>query len=139
MAKVLALDYGTKRIGVALSDETKKIAFAKPYLAAAEKEKLLDIIKENEVDEILLGLPKSLKGKETKMTEEVREFQTWLKSKSKVPIKLIDERFTTQEAQRGLRGEKGLKELIDSLVAQKMLGRYLEQLNPSISSGSNNS
>ena len=90
-------------------------------------------ITENEVEEILLGLPIGMSGQETQSTAKVREFENWLKQETNLPVRLIDERMTTQEAGRM---EKN-RELIDSLVAQKMLERYLEknknnvQSNPS--------
>lgn len=124
MPRILAIDYGTVRLGIALSDETKKIAFAKPYIKTQDKEKILDLIREQEVGEILLGLPTGLSGQETKMTEEVKQFADWL-GQSNIPIKFIDERLTSEEVKKGLRGERGIKGLVDSLVAQKILERYL--------------
>ena len=124
MGRILALDYGTKRIGVALSDATKRISQPKPYILNSEKDKLGELIKDNEVEEILLGLPLGLSSQITASTKKVREFQMWLKQKFYIPIKMIDERLTTKEAKR----METNKELIDSLVAQKMLERYLENL-----------
>ena len=123
MGRILAIDYGTKRLGVSLSDETKTIAIPKPYIATSQKEKLLDLIKENYVEEILLGLPKSLSGEETKSAKAVRKFESWLARNTNLPIKLIDERLTTKEVLR----ETKNKNLVDSLVAQRMLARYLDQ------------
>ncbi|MBI4049889.1 MAG: Holliday junction resolvase RuvX, partial [Candidatus Doudnabacteria bacterium] len=112
MTKILALDYGTKRIGVAISDETKTIAVPKPYIKAEEKGRILELIKDQEVDEILLGLPKALKGTETIMTREVRSFGEWLEQETKLPVRLIDERYSTKGAERITKD----RELIDSLV-----------------------
>lgn len=129
MGKILALDYGTKRIGVALSDESKKIAFVRPFISASEKEKILIFISANDVELILLGLPKNLEGRETKMTQQVNQFKNWLKKNTATPIKLVDERFSTREVLSELK-TKGIKlkqsrERIDSLVAQKTLQRFL--------------
>lgn len=124
MGKILALDYGSKRIGVAVTDETKTIAIPKPYMLNAEKEKLIDFIKENSVEEILLGLPIGLSGQETESTKKVKEFQSWLENQTNLPIKLVDERFTTQEVRRF----ETNRELIDSLVAQKILERFIAKL-----------
>ena len=121
MGRILALDYGTKRIGVAVSDETKTIAQPRPYILYSEKRKLIEFIGQNEVEEILLGLPIGLSGQETESTKKAREFEAWLKAETKLPVKLIDERMTTQEAMR----EEKNREFVDSLVAQKMLERYL--------------
>lgn len=122
MSRILALDYGTKRIGIAVSDETKTISLPKPYLLTAQKEKLLEFISQNEIEKILLGLPKALSGRETESTKKTRDFMVWLEAKTHLPVELIDERLTTQEVRRF----ETNKELIDSLVAQKMLERYLE-------------
>lgn len=122
MGRILSLDYGSKRIGVAVSDETKTISQTRPYVLNQEKEKLIQFIAENEIEEILLGLPIGMSGQETESTKKAREFESWLKEKTNLPIKLIDERMTTQEIRR----TETDKELIDSLVAQKMLERYLE-------------
>ena len=124
MGRILALDYGTKRIGVALSDETKIIAIPKPYLLYSEKQKLIQLVKDSEVEAILLGLPLGLSGQETESTKKVRKFGDWLREETNLPVRMIDERLTTKEAQ-GLTKDR---ELIDSLVAQKMLERYLEKL-----------
>lgn len=123
MSRILALDYGTKRIGVALTDETKSIALVKPYLPLEKKKELLSFIKDNDVVKILLGLPKGLKGQETAMTREVNQFAEWLKSNCDLPVEFIDERFSSKEAGTITKD----KELIDSIVAQMMLARYLEQ------------
>lgn|SRR3990167_7967207 len=123
MGRIAAIDYGTKRVGVAVSDETKTIAIPKPYFLNDEKTKLIEFIIENEVEEILLGLPLAMSGGETESTGKAREFGQWLKEQTGLPIKLIDERLTTKEVQRS----ETNRELIDSLVAQKMLERYLER------------
>ena len=125
MGRILAIDYGEKRVGIAISDATKTIAQPKPYILNTEKQKLIEFIKTSEVEEILLGLPIGLSGQDTKSTQKVREFQSWLQGQASVPIKLIDERFTTKEIQRSQKD----REMIDSLVAQKMLERYLEKIS----------
>ena len=125
MGRILALDYGSKRIGIAVSDETKTISFPKPYVLMAEKEKLLEFIKQNQIEKILLGLPTALSGQETESTKKTRDFMVWLETQTHLPIEYIDERLTTQEVKRF----ETNKELIDSLVAQKMLERYIEKLS----------
>ena len=124
MGRIISIDFGTKRLGIAISDETKSIAFPKSYILTAEKEKLLEFIAEHEIEKILLGLPKALSGRETESTKKTRDFLVWLERATRIPVELIDERLTTKEV---LRTEKN-RELIDSLVAQKMLERYLEKL-----------
>ena len=124
MSKILAIDYGEKRLGIALSDETKTIAIPKPYINADEKEELLTLIEKNNIEVILLGLPLNLQGQDSIMTGKVRDFAEWLKQKVNLPIHLIDERFSSQEIARTTKD----REAIDSLVAQKMLERHLEKI-----------
>ena len=130
MGRILALDFGTKRIGVAVSDETKTISQPKPYILNQERNELLEFIASFEIEKILLGLPTALSGNETESTKKTRDFLVWLEAKTHLPVELIDERLTTQEI---LRTETN-RELVDSLVAQKMLERYLEKLKRELSS-----
>ena len=130
MSRILALDYGSKRIGVALSDETKKIAFAKPYVSRNMMSELVMLIAEEQVSEIIMGLTVSLSGEETAAAAAARKFGALITEQTGLSVKFIDERFSTKEILRehkrdkGYRGDRGA---IDSLVAQKMLQRYLEK------------
>ena len=131
MGKILALDYGTKRIGVAVSDEGQKIAFPKPFIETKKKGELLKMIIDEAVEKVLVGLPKSLAGKETKSAQAAREFADWLKQDSGLEVELVDERFTTREAGQKLR-ETGLKSKqaktkIDSMSAYILLESYLNK------------
>lgn len=129
MPRILALDYGTKRIGVAISDEGQKISFPKPFVLTQEKKVLLELITDEGIGKILVGWPKGLSGRETKSTKAAREFAKWLGQNSRAEIKLIDERFTTREIQAEMKNlevkSKKYRKAIDSLVAQKILERYL--------------
>ena len=132
MSRILALDYGSKRIGVALSDETKKIAFAKPYVSRNMVSELVMLVAEEEVSEIIMGLPLTLSGEEAAAAENARKFAEALTEATGLAVKLIDERFSTKEVLRetrenkGYMGDRGDKGIIDSLVAQKMLQNYLD-------------
>ena len=127
----MAIDYGEKRIGIAVSDETKTIAQPKPYCKS--RREVLEFITEYEAEKILLGLPAGLGGQETAAGKKVREFGDFLAVETKLPVEFINERFTTAEALKQLRGEgqsaSGSREFVDSLVAQKMLERYLEKIS----------
>lgn len=131
MGRILALDYGTKRIGVAVSDETKKIALPKPYILASHKNEILKFITDHDIDRVLIGLPKNLKGEEGLTARAVRNFASWLREETRLPIEFLDERFTTREAQQKLSGlglsGKGRKSLIDSMSAQILLELYLRK------------
>lgn len=129
MGRILALDYGESRIGVAISDETNTIAVARPYIPTDKKHQVLDLVRKNDITKILLGWPINLKGQETKMSEVVQGFARWLEKNTNVPLKLVDERFSTREAAEKLRGQgmkaRQHKELVDSLSAQIFLQSYL--------------
>lgn len=132
MGRILAIDYGTKRIGVAISDETKKIALPQPYILTSEKEKLLAFIKEKEVVEIVVGLPRGLAGQKTKSTEAAEDIAEWLRRETKLQVNFFDEWFSTKEAARKieekkLKGRKAREE-IDSLSAQILLDAYLRRM-----------
>lgn len=132
MSRILALDYGSKRIGVALSDETKRIAFAKPYISRNMMSELVMLVAEEQVSEIIMGLPVSLSGEETAAAQNARKFAEALTEATGLKVKFIDERFSTKEVLRekqenkGYWGNKGDRGMVDSLVAQKTLQRYLE-------------
>lgn len=129
MSRIIGLDYGTKRIGVAVSDETQTIAVAKPYLLNKNQQELLNLITDYKPELIILGRPISLSGEESKMSERVKSFADWLEVESGVPVHFLDERFSSEGAEseareRGLSSKK-LREEIDSLVAQRLLQDYL--------------
>ena len=128
MGRVLAIDYGEKRLGIAISDKTKKIAFPKPYLAASKRDEIIKLAKEFDVEKILIGFPVNLKGERTAAGQKVNSFEEWIKKNIKLSIELNDERYSTKEIQNELGKSSRGRELIDSLVAQRMLERYLEKI-----------
>jgi putative Holliday junction resolvase len=134
--RILALDHGTRRIGVAVSDELKVIAQplefipAEPYADFVER--LKTILREKEVDLILIGMPRNMDGSYGSAALKVREFVAVLKDKIAVPIRMWDERLTTAQAQRyliegGVRREKR-KEKVDKTAAAILLQSYLDNL-----------
>jgi putative Holliday junction resolvase len=104
--RVLALDYGSARCGCALSDPTGTIVTPiEPVLRPAGRRglsALVDLVGEREVELVLVGLPLSLRGKDTDQTREAREFAATLAAKlgEGTPVELYDERFTTRIAGR---------------------------------------
>lgn len=130
--RILALDWGTKRVGAAISDEEQKIAF--PLEESVETKNAVDeiknIISRYEVGKILLGLPKNTTGDEKLSARSLRKFANGLGKIVSVPIEYIDERFTTVEATKLLRTqgltEKKQRAIKDNLVAQIILQRFLD-------------
>ena len=138
--RILAIDYGKARIGLAITDINKTIAYPyKTVKAGPTLEKsvqlLLTAIKEyiHEIETIVVGHPLSLDGTFSQMTLEVQEFAAILKTKIKIPIKLIDERFTSTMAERHLKdnlklNRKKRSKIIDSVSASLILQNFLEIL-----------
>lgn len=132
--KVLAIDYGTRRVGLAVSDRDRRIAL--PYRTLHVDKNLITTLKEiverEEVVEVVVGLPLGLRGQETPRTQEVRAFVSLLERALPCPIHLIDERLTSLEAERRLR-EAGTrpsrnKGRIDQVAAMLILESFLERV-----------
>src|SRR2546428_3083934 len=104
--RILALDHGTKRIGVAVSDEMKMIASPLEYIPAEPFAEFLarlkEILREKEVELILLGMPRNMDGSYGPAAFKVQEFAAVLRDAVAIPIKTLDERLTTVQAQRFL-------------------------------------
>jgi len=129
--KVLALDYGKKRVGLAVSDPLGIIA--QPYLTLEVKnqialvKRLKCIIDENGIGLVLIGNPISPRGEATKMSAEVGRFARILAKAANVEVRLWDERYTSRYASRkfqdhGLRVRKNNQ---DQIAASIMLEEYL--------------
>jgi len=136
--RLLALDHGTKRIGVAISDELKMIAQPLEFIPASPfadvLARLKELVREKEVEMILVGLPRNMNGSYGPAALQVQEFVTGLKEAVTVPIKLWDERLTSAQANRFLiegkvRREKR-KEKVDKTAAAILLQSYLDSLAP---------
>jgi putative holliday junction resolvase len=133
--RVLAIDHGTKRVGLALSDETGTIAQPLQFLSAEPAAKLLErlkeIVTERKVEEMVVGLPRNMNGTYGPAAEKAREFVAALKLVLTVPIHTWDERLTTVQANRflietGMRREKR-KERVDQTAAAILLQSYLDR------------
>jgi putative Holliday junction resolvase len=132
--RVLALDHGTKRIGLAISDETGVIAQPLEYLPAEPREfflqRLKEIIDSRKVGEILVGIPRNMNGTHGPAAEKAREFVAVLQGALAVPVNTWDERLTTVQANRflvetGMRREKR-RERVDQTAAALLLQSYLD-------------
>jgi putative Holliday junction resolvase len=136
LMRILALDHGTKRIGVALSDPTRTIATPMEYIPAQPFAKFLErlkvILKEKEVEMILLGMPRNMDGSYGPAALKVQEFAAVLKEAVPPPIKLWDERLTTTMANRflieGDVSRRKRKEKVDKMAAAILLQSYLDSL-----------
>lgn len=138
MTKFLALDLGEKRIGVALSDTLKIIA--QPYQVFPRTSRQADfahvqkIVQEQNVSQIVVGLPINMNGEEGAMAQWVRDYATHLGETLQLPILFWDESFTSVQAEAAMReygwSRKKLKEKIDAVAAALILQSYLESVRP---------
>ena len=133
MGRILALDHGSKRIGLSISDDLKMIAqILEPVLDNDEKlwKRLSLIIKKYEIEKVIVGHAISMKGGEEKAARLTKSFAEEIQRKTKIEAELVDERLTTVQAENLLK-EQGLsqsahKQIIDNQAAQIILQQYLD-------------
>lgn len=125
--RILALDYGTARIGCAVSDPTGTLTTPIPVVEPPEVTAVAKLAAEREVDRILVGMPVSLSGEETGQAQVTRQFCSDLEGAVDVPVVTWDERFTTRMAAATRRSGAGAAE--DSIAAAHLLESYLASLN----------
>ena len=132
--RILGIDYGTRRLGLALSDEGEILASPLPVCVRTTIKEdlhfLAGLIREKQVGKIILGLPLNMDGSQGEMARVVQEFADELRSECNVPVVLFDERLTTSEAERVLVhadiSRKKRKNLRDGLAAVLILQGYLD-------------
>jgi putative holliday junction resolvase len=124
--RVLALDYGSARCGVAVSDPTGTLATPLDPVVRANTRKGVDrlatIVREAGAERVVVGLPLGLAGADTAQTAETRAFAQRLSERLDVPVELYDERFTTRIAARGGEGARASE---DSRAAAVLLDDWL--------------
>jgi putative Holliday junction resolvase len=132
--RVAGIDYGTVRIGIAISDADRTIASPlENYTRRGLKQdaaRFRQLVAEENVSIFVVGLPVHLSGLESQKSLEAREFGKWLEGITGVPVVFFDERFTSAEAEQFLLGadmtRKKRKARLDKLAAQIFLSAYLE-------------
>jgi len=134
--KILGIDYGQKRIGLALSDPSNMVARSLKVLKRNGTRKLLGEIKavidQNKIERIVIGLPKNMNGSLGEKGNEVLAFVKVLEKVVKMPIVTWDERLTTVSAEKVLRqaelSRKKRKDILDKLSACIILQNYLDSI-----------
>jgi len=136
LGRIAGIDYGTQRIGIAISDPQGTIA--SPYDTytrrgeASDREHFRRLAADHEIARFVVGLPVHLDGRESQKSGEARSFGHWLAEATGVRVEFFDERFTTHEAQQFLAqsrlSKKKRRARLDKLAAQIMLTAYLEHL-----------
>ena len=134
VGRLLGIDYGSKRIGLSISDPDRKFAFPLTTYERRSREQdasyFRELVAKETIAQVVLGLPVHLNGREGQKAVEVRAFGTWLAELTGLPVVYFDERFTTVEAEAAL-WEAGLshqkrKDRRDRVAAQILLQTYLE-------------
>jgi putative Holliday junction resolvase len=137
MSRVLGLDYGERRIGIAVSDPTGTIAQSLPTILRRRGRrppyvKIMEAASEWDVESIVIGLPIETSGEEGRPAADVRAFGEALGQRSGLPIEYWDERFTSVRAEREI-ARLGLsasarrqKERVDAMAATLILQSYLD-------------
>ncbi len=134
--RVLALDHGTVRVGVAVSDELGMIARPLEFIPAEPWEAFLarfnQLLAELKVEQIIVGLPRNMDGSIGPAAEKVREFMTKLRETVTVPMRTWDERLTSVQAHRMLRqaghNAKEQRGKVDQASAAILLQSYLDSV-----------
>lgn len=140
MKNILAIDFGLKRVGLALGDLEKKYVYGYKTIVIKDLtdllEKISQIVKEKEISKIILGYPQGLKGEETERGKLVKNFKEKLERSVDIEIILFDERYTTDLAKKiifpkdfkktGLKKKESMKKEINLLSAILLLESYFK-------------
>jgi putative holliday junction resolvase len=121
--KYLGIDWGEKRIGLALADSETKIAI--PFKTVATADEVIAVIKDEEVDLVILGKPISISNPEFTISKQFENFLSELKSKTTVEVIMVDERLSSKAAD-ALPGDKKTKSSRDEIAAMLILQSYLD-------------
>ena len=119
--KVMALDYGSARTGVAVSDPTGLVARPVGVVARADLDEIVAIARDQGVEEIVVGHPLTLRGERGQQAKAAERFAKALRAAVDVPVVLFDERFTTDLAQQTSSATSE-----DARAAAHLLSSYLE-------------
>jgi putative Holliday junction resolvase len=122
--RVLALDHGNARCGAAISDPTETLARPLDVIEPSDPARVAAIVRAEEAEEVVVGLPVQLSGQEGEQAEAAREFAAALEQVLDIPVRTYDERLTTRMAAASRRA--GSRAAEDSLAAAHLLESYLE-------------
>lgn len=141
--RVLALDLGARRIGLALSDAGGRIAFPEGHLERRSVRHdfaaLRELVRDRGVERVVVGLPVHMNGREGTAASRARDFAARLRAELGIPVELLDERWTTREAVRTLhatgrrvggrrgKGKRVGRGSVDAVAASLLLSTYLER------------
>ena len=137
MSRILGLDYGTRRIGLALSDPTGTLASPLPFLEndGGDKvaAKLKELIQTQGIETVIVGLPRNMDGTYGPSAQRVREFIAQIQPQVAAKIISQDERLTTSQASKDLAqmglSQKELRKKVDSSSAALILQQFLDRIH----------
>ena len=136
MPKVLAIDHGTVRIGLAISDEMELVASPFKTISASDEPErtIARIVKDKHIGKIVVGMPYRMSGEKGSAAERVEIFATRLGKELQhaIPVEFVDERLSSVEAnasmaRAGITGKRARDEIVDQLAAVVILQEYLNQ------------
>ena len=138
MSRFLGIDYGTVRIGLALSDPTGILASPLPFLENQSPQQvttaLSQLIQTHQIEGLVIGLPRNMDGTYGPSAQKVRDFIAQIQKSISLPITPIDERLTTAQASKQLSSigmnQKQLRKKVDSSSACLILQQYLDRNTP---------
>lgn len=134
MNKILAIDFGERRIGIAISDNHHTFSFPKLTIDTKKTPNFLveinSIIKNNEVEKVVIGNPVRTGGEDSDKSDSIKEFAHKLEKIANIPIVFWEENFSTQRAKKILHSSgkslKNNKEKLDQIAASLILEDYLK-------------
>jgi putative Holliday junction resolvase len=131
--RYLGIDYGTKKVGLALSGEAGSMGF--PHSILMNDSRLVDqvakLVAEESIEAIVIGESRNLGGEDNAVAREARAFAESLEALTHVPVYWEPEMFTTQEARRDFEGVHNNKGVVDSSAAALILTSYLDRTQSS--------
>jgi len=138
VSRILGIDFGTRRIGLALSDPTGTLASPLPFLENSGPQKvataLQKLVQAQDVQTVVIGLPRNMDGTYGPSAQKVREFITQIQAHISAEIIPQDERLTTAQASRDLSqmglSQKDLRKKVDSSSAALILQQFLDRSCP---------
>lgn len=138
MSRLLGIDYGTVRIGLALSDPTGTLASPLPFLENQSPKQVIAaitaLIETHQITGLVIGMPRNMDGTYGPSAQKVKDFIAEMKKDISLPIQPIDERLTTAQASKQLSSiglnQKQLRKKVDSSSASLILQQYLDRTPP---------
>ena len=123
--KLLGVDWGEKRIGLAIGDSETNLA--SPFKVVSDIDEIVSIIKQENINKVVVGQPVKMSGNK-ELSVDFNKFIKLLKSKTTTPVELVDERLSSKQAD-ALLGNKKTKAAQDAIAAMLILQTYLDQQN----------